>query len=203
MARPKPWINKFGRVKEPRASNRQGTAGFSLIELTVVVTILGFMASVLIPSTRPYAEATLDAGTGEISAAIRFARQEAMRVGQYRAIRISADTGQVSVGTPDLTGGEVKGLASLAYNPSDKRPFDFTLKSLAAVKGAALAVSNLTFTFRNQPAIATICLFDGNGNPVTVIGGRTSALTSGVITLASGSSMRSIAVSMVGRVTFQ
>ena len=80
-------------------------AGFSLLELLAVVIILGIMAVALVPDSAPTNQQKLDIAVQEFAAAMRFARSEAIRLGEPRGFRqqsspmrirvFRADTGTV------------------------------------------------------------------------------------------------------------
>lgn len=175
--------------------------GFSLIELLVVITILGFAAAILIPSAAPYQESTLDHAATELTNALRYARDEAIRSGQYRAIRINKDTGQITVGQPAVTGGEISGFQSMSYNPIDKKLYDLNLNTLN--RGVSIDASAAPFTFRNLSGARDTCVFDTDGNPMLITAGNTYGLTAGAIMLTSGVNRRTVAISLVGRITVQ
>lgn len=175
------------------------SGGYSLLELTVVMTLLGFLAAVVIPTAAPYQGQKLDLAATELTNALRFARDEAIRTGQYQAILINKDTGQVTVGTPQIVGGEVTGFQAMAYNPVDKKLYDFNVNTLAS--GVFINPASAPFKFVNVASAGDTCLFDADGNPLIVTTGQTYALTLGSLVLQSGLDARSVAVSMVGRVT--
>jgi prepilin-type N-terminal cleavage/methylation domain-containing protein len=179
----------------------QRSGGYSLIEVIVVVSLLGFLASVMIPAAAPYQDQKLDLAATELTNALRFARDEAIRTGQYRAITINKDTGQVTVGQPAISGGEVTGLQSLSYNPIDKKVYDFNLNTLN--KNVVIDPSAPPFTFQNLAGARDTCLFDAYGAPLMITTAKTYVLTAGSVVLKSGVNSRAVAISLVGRVTVQ
>ena len=179
------------------------SGGYNLIELTVIVSLLGFLATLMVPSAAPYQEQKLDLAATELANALRFTRVEAIRTGQYRAIKINKHTGQVSVGLPQLAGGEVTGFQSLTYNPIDKKIYEFNANTLSQDVGVRIDPTNAPFTFKNLTGARDTCLFDAEGNPLLISTGASHALTAGAIVLQNGLATRSIAVSLVGRVSVQ
>jgi len=177
--------------------------GYSLVELTVIVSLLGFLASVVIPSAAPYQEQKLDLAATELANALRFARAEAIRTGQYRAIKINKSSGQVTVGQPQISGGEVTGFQAQSYDPVAKKPYDFSLHALHLAIGVRVNQTDPPFIFKNLTGARDTCLFDADGNPLLVTAGKTYALTAGSIVLQHGLATRGVAVSLLGRVTMQ
>jgi prepilin-type N-terminal cleavage/methylation domain-containing protein len=167
--------------------------GFSLAELLIVCAVLGVVAVVALPAAQPVAEFRLDAAAGEVVQALRFARQEAMRTGAYRALRCDTPNNQVQVYIPDAVGG----VAATVPHPLSK--MDYTINLGQAPAGGNIKLASCSFAYTGDGSTLFVA-FDGNGNPV---GGNTKvvALTSGSVVVGAGAATRTVTVDLAGRVT--
>ena len=70
-------------------------AGFTLIEILIVVAIIGITALVIIPAFNSYEdEQKLTMAAAELTDALRYARNEAIRTGNTFRVAINADNDQ-------------------------------------------------------------------------------------------------------------
>jgi prepilin-type N-terminal cleavage/methylation domain-containing protein len=140
-------------------SRRQ--AGLTLAELLVAVSILGIVAIAAVPNLSSTTPHKLDLAAEEIAGAIRFARSEALRLGQpygflqpsgVRRIRLfSSDT----VTTPPPQVFDV-------YHPVSRKLYDIELD---AHSFAAAESINRSGTFRGTCTDAGAIVFDRSGTP--------------------------------------
>jgi prepilin-type N-terminal cleavage/methylation domain-containing protein len=167
--------------------------GYTLAEMLIVCAVLAVAAAVALPSAQPVAEFRVDAAASEVVQALRFARQEAMRTGAYRALRCDIASNQLSVYVPDASGG----VANMVAHPLSK--MDYTLNLGQAPAGSNMALTRCSFVFTDK-STNTFLAFDADGNP---IGGtmQIRALSSGTIIVGAGNVTRTIAVDAIGRVT--
>jgi type II secretion system protein H len=139
--------------------NRQ--AGFSLLELAIVVLILGIMALVVIPDSTPSDLQKLDLAAQEFAAAMRFARSEAIRLGQPRGFRQQSSQKRIRVFRPD-TSTSPWTLNYDVYHPVSKKLYDIDLDSHAVARADNLVHNRVYRGTCNQ---AGIVYFDGSGIP--------------------------------------
>ena len=167
--------------------------GVTLAELTVTCAVLAVAAALALPAVQPAVEARFDAAAGEVVQALRFAREEAMRTGAYRAMRCDTTNNQIQVYVPSGTGT----VAATVSHPLSK--MDYTINLGQAPAGGNVKLASCSFAYTGDGSTLFVA-FDGNGNPV---GGNTkiAALTAGTVVLGIGNAKRTVAIDVAGRVT--
>ena len=179
-------------------------AGFSLLEISIVVLILGIMALVAIPDSTPSNQQKLDLAANQIAQALRFAQGEAQRTGEHHGVTISQVTQTITVIKWDLTTDPVS-TELIPYHPVNKQSFVFEADSMSLAPGVSIINSSDIFnylTIGRQPSL----IFDPQGVPVWVLGSDDSVyrLLDGIVQLSDGQVQRDIAVApLTGRVTVQ
>jgi len=171
--------------------------GYTLAEMLIVCAVLAVAAAVALPSAQPVAEFRADAAAGEVTQALRFARQEAMRSGAYRMLRCDPSQNRLSVYVPNAAGA----VTTLLEHPLNK--MDYTLDLAQAPAGGNITLAGCSFQFADKTSAATLA-FDADGNPVRGTGPAASqvqALSSGAIVVGAGNVKRTIVVDANGRVT--
>jgi len=179
-------------------------AGFSLLELTIVVLILGIMAIVVIPDSSPTSQQKLDLVAGQIAQALRFARAESLRSGEHYGVTISQVTQTVTVQKWDLTTDPVS-TELVPYHPVDKRAFVFDADRISLAPGVSITNSSDIFNYLTIGRRRSL-IFDPQGVPVWVLGadGSVYRLLDGIVELSNGQNQRRIEVApLTGRVTLQ
>lgn len=173
---------------------------FTLIELTIVVLILGIMASAL-GAGPPTAESQqkVDLTAETVAMTLRFARSEALRAGEERIAAVVPSSGRVFAAQPNLSGGNVAS-GPVLENPLDKRAYDFVIGELEGAYGVELESTNDPFSFQGLGTAQNTIVFDSMGMPYFLQGGSRYPLASGWLKLVHGSAERSITVSSAGRV---
>jgi prepilin-type N-terminal cleavage/methylation domain-containing protein len=179
-------------------------AGFSLLEISVVVLILGIMAIVVIPDSAPSSQQKLDLAANQIAQALRFAQNEALRTGQHHGATISQVTQTITVIKWDLTTDPVS-TELVPYHPVNKQSFVFDADTMSLAPGVSIINSSDIFNYTTVGRRRSL-IFDPRGVPVWVQGSDDSIhrLLDGVVQLSDGRDQRAVAVApLTGRVTVQ
>lgn len=171
--------------------------GYTLFELTLVISILGIIAIAMIPNLSSGNIIKLDLAAEEIANAIRFAKAESIRTGTPHGIETNAFSERVRV-------YRNLGLFPIydVRHPIDKKLYDIQLNSDSRTKGVDLFSSNYNFDgMINNPFSMT---FTKEGIPATILFGKNFMLTNGSITLNYKNDQRVISIAaMTGRVSIQ
>jgi Tfp pilus assembly protein FimT len=102
----------------------QFQSGISLLEITIIVSILGIIATVAIPGFSASDPHKLALATEEIAQAIRFTRDEAIRTRTTTHFKLLASSQTIRV-YKDATSSS----SSLAYHPVSKKKYDIQLEN--------------------------------------------------------------------------
>ena len=135
--------------------------GYTLLELLVVATIVGLVATVAMPSSSSGNAATLDLVAAEVADAIRFARGEAMRLEVARGFRQHSGTKRIRVFSMDNATTPAT-LVYDIYHSVDKhlydrefeqQPFAFggTMTRIATFRGTCNQTGNIYFDASGTP----------------------------------------------------
>lgn len=179
-------------------------AGFSLLELSIVVLVLGIMAIVVIPDSSPTNQQKLDLAANQIAQALRFAHSEALRTGEHHGVTISQVTQTITVKKWDMTTDPVS-TELVPYHPVDKQSFVFDADTMSLAPGVSITNSSDIFNYVTIGRRRSL-IFDPEGVPVWVLGSDDSIyrLLDAVIELSDGRDRRDVAVApLTGRVTVQ
>ena len=174
-------------------------AGYSLLELSVIVLILGIMAAVVIPNLSTTDPLKLDLAAQEVADAMRFARSEAMRLGQPRGFRYQSSEKRIRVFRPD-TGTAPWTLNYDIYHPTSKKIYDIDLANHPFARVDSMTDSPV---YRGTCIDAGNVHFDSSGiprcsNPETVL------LQQFDVTLTLGSHTRVVSLNSIsGQVSIQ
>jgi len=188
----------------PQVVKFKKQAGFSLLELSIVVLILGIMALVVIPDSSPTNQQKLDLAANQIAQALRFAHSEALRTGEHHGVTISQVTQTITVKKWDMTTDPVS-TELIPYHPVNKQSFVFDADTIGLAPGVSIVNSSDIFNYISIGRRRSL-IFDPQGIPVWVIASSSSVyrLDEGIIELGDGQNQRDIAIApLTGRVTVQ
>ena len=161
--------------------------GYSLLEMTAIVLILGIVAAITLPSMVSTDPAKLDLAAQEFADAIRFARSEAMRQGKPVGFRQQNTQKRIRVYNLD-TGTSPWTLVYDIYHPISKKIYDIQLDEHPFAY--AETVSNVRL-FKGSCTTSRNVYFDESGiarcaDPETIL------LESFDITLSHGDTSRMV-----------
>ena len=133
-----PGCRTAGRLTQAaRILSHQRNAGFSLLELLVVLMLLAILVAVVIPSLgRGVATVKLNTSSREIAAAIRLARSKAVRDQQVYLLGFDLEKNEV----------ELSSLNS-SYRKAFELPAGIRLKSVSLLKGTLGSEANNPFFY--------------------------------------------------------
>jgi len=179
-------------------------AGYTLTELIVVITIIGIIAAVAVPTLSSSSDAKLRLAAEEVSSAIRFARSEAIRTGEGHGLTVSQSTQQITVRKYDIGVVPITTLATLTH-PINKHPYNFNVNTSSRTAGVTISNSSDAFDYGSEGQRRSL-IFDSHGLPIWIVGSDPTRhlLEGGSIELSYGSQTRVVSVaSVTGRVTVQ
>ena len=186
-------------------SRHGAQCGYSLLELTIVVLIIGIMAAAVIPSffssTDQY---KLDLVAEEIAQALRFAQNESLRTGQHYGATISQTTQTITVKKWDVSADPVT-TELVPYHPVSKQSFVFDADGFSLASGVAISNSSDVFLYDSIGRRRSM-IFDPEGYPVWIMnaGANVYRLRDGSVTLSDGENTRNVLIAPItGRVTVQ
>ncbi|MGI9203365.1 MAG: pilus assembly FimT family protein [Woeseiaceae bacterium] len=135
--------------------------GYSLIELVAVITVLGLVAAIAVPSVSSTDSRKLDLAASEVAEAIRFARSEAIRLGEPRGFRQQVADKRIRVFSLDMSVSPPARIFDVRH-PISKQLYDVDLDdhSLAAADSITR-----TATWRGACNQQGRMYFDANGTP--------------------------------------
>ena len=189
----------FELISQGKTVNRQ--AGFSLLELLIVITILGVTAAIIAPVISTSDGRKLDVAAEEVAQALRFARSESQRTGDIHGVQISQITQRVQVYKADLSTTPVS-IGSILYHPVSKLTFDFDVDS--STFSSNVIISNAISPFLYATGRRKNLLFDATGTPIWIVNATSTRymLQDGLVQLSYRGSNRFVEVAPItGRVT--
>ena len=182
----------------------QHERGYTLLELVIVVSVLGLIAAIALPSMSPASDRKLDLAAEEVASAIRFARSEAIRTGEGRGLTISQATQKVTVKNYDIAIVPIVTLGTLNH-PINKQPYDFNVNTSSVTTGVTISNSSDVFDYGSEGRRRSL-LFDAHGTPIWIVGSDPTRhlLVDGTVELSYGNDQRFVSVAPItGRVTIQ
>jgi prepilin-type N-terminal cleavage/methylation domain-containing protein len=168
--------------------------GVTLAETMIVVAITAMFAVIAFPSFSSSGKYQLDLASQELSAGIRFARNEALRTGEVYGIDINRSTTQFTIYKADLSVNPV-GQEFLVYHPINKNLYTYNLKNDFNLQNISIANATEPFLFTDSVRRKSL-LFTANGIPVWIDSnsGEMYQLQSGNIQLAYSAHNQNISV---------
>jgi len=142
-------------MREPRSQ------GITLLEALMVVSILGVVAVVAVPGFRSAEPRQLELAAKEFAEAIRFARSEAIRVGEPRGFWQQSGAKRIQVFRPDTSTTPWTPVYDI-YHPVSRKLFDIELDKHPF---AAADYLNRNATFRGTCNKTGTIYFDSSGTP--------------------------------------
>ncbi len=175
--------------------------GLSLLELTIVISILALTAAIALPKLSSTDPLQLNKASSELAEAIRFARSEAIRTGERRGIRYFSSSNKFSI-------YRVFYIFSFPIPIYDIRhPVDKNLYTLTYADNGnqgPVRIQSVTLNYGGSGSDKEYISFDKHGTPGYLSGSTYQMLDIASIVLSYGSQTRIINVSpMTGRVTVQ
>lgn len=181
--------------------NTRRCAGYTLLELMIVVAVLAIAAVVAIPTAQPVAEFRADAAAGEVVNALRFARDNAQYSGAQRLFDCDAAANTIAVFALETDKTTTRAAREPVEHPFNRAPYLLNLN--AAPAGNTMALVRCTFTFDDN-ASATAVAFNADGKLLRGVGSgpaRDRALRAGQVVLGAGNVERTIVIDATGRIT--
>ncbi len=177
--------------------NQQG--GYTLIEISLVLAIVGIVTAVAIPSFNNNDPHKLEIAAEEIARAINFAREESRRTGISHGVETFASSEQLRVFR----------LPSLfpvfdIRHPLNKKLYKIQLKTDPFVAGVDMV--SASFNYESSISSPNYLRFNSQGMPIFTIPFNPTnfMLIDATITLAYDNQQKVISVApMTGRVTVQ
>lgn len=172
--------------------------GFTLLEITIIVLIIGLLAAVISPNFSLSKDKKLDVAAYKVAEALRYARNEALHNKALRGVLVDTDDSDnrgkdITVFIPD-TSLSPFGIQGILTHPVTKNDFDLQLSRIPSAQGVTFATSSKPFTFQGVSANKKYIFFSGNGTPVYLDNGKLYRFISGSIQLKYEDSSRSITI---------
>ena len=184
-------------VSQAKTVNRQ--AGFSLLELLIVITILGITAAILAPNISTTNTNNIELAASEVAQAIRFARSEAIRTGKSHGVH--ADTSTQLLRVYELK--DVSGTLTPDYSvrhPINKKLYQLSFDQDRSLVGMQLF--SVAFKFDGLATVRSTLDFDGTGTPKYNNSGTIILLETATVVISDGSLQKNVSVApMTGRVS--
>ena len=119
----------------------QRQTGHTLLEAILVVTIIGIIAAVIVPTASPSRLYQLEHAATELATAIRYARNEAIRTTNPHGIVIDETNNQFKVFSLNTANNPPSPVYDV-YHPVNKKTYEVDLSTLANAKVDAIALTS-------------------------------------------------------------
>jgi type II secretion system protein H len=173
--------------------------GYSLLELLLVLMVLGIVAVAAIPSLPSGDQKRLELAAGEIAAAMRFARSEALRTGKPRGFELQTTEGRIRVVSADSGSNPW----TPRYDVEHPGMHDFYDIDLASRSYGVIDGMTRNAVFRGNCNNPDLIFFDTSGMPSCGDSGE-ALVDLYDVTLSYDSQSRVVSLhGIIGRVTVQ
>lgn len=171
--------------------------GYTLIELSITITIMAVIAAIAVPAFSSGQDKKLQAAAQEFAAAMRFARSESIRTGEPYAFQYQTGIQRIRVWRVNASTNPVT-IINDVYHPVDKQIYDFNLEQQSLAAAETITRNTL---FRGTCSNPDMIYFAANGSPWCAAPPDV-LLESYELTFQSGSVLRSLTLDgITGRVT--
>ncbi|WP_157953722.1 GspH/FimT family pseudopilin [Oceanimonas marisflavi] len=175
--------------------------GRSLTELLLVVTLLGTLALVAVPSLTAQGPERVELATTEVAGAIRFARNEARRSGAEHGVLLDTAAQRLQVYRIDDSGPSPV-VTFDVYHPLDKQRYELSFATDARYHPVRL--DDATFVYQGLATGQQDIRFLSSGEPYYLDSSTRRMLVSGAVILSDGRHRRQLTVIPgTGRITWQ
>ena len=180
-------------------------AGFSLLEVTASLFILGIMILIMIPTFSDNDDKKVELAANIIADALRYARSESMRTGDIHGVLIDTNDSEalgrdITVFKADL-GQSPFGNQGTLYHPINKQPYDLWLSDNPITRDVKFKNTGKPFSF-DGIAKQRYLFFNPQGQPVYVEDGNLFAYTKGNVRVIFGDHDLKVAIQpTTGKVT--
>ena len=137
------------------------SGGFTLVELLVVLSIVALFATIALPSAEPGNQHVLDLAAGEVAAAARFVRSEALRTRGSYGLRVEPGSARVRVYRADTSTTPATPIFDLR-NPVSKRVYEVDLENRRMLSGIQMTMGSTHLTSCVTP---NDIVYDGTATP--------------------------------------
>jgi len=182
-----------------RSSSIPRCAGVTLLETLAVIGIVAALATIAVPSADPANGLAADAVAQEVAQALRFAQREAMRTGDYHAVKLDTTAQTVVIYWLSKPDAGINATTRKARHPLDKHEY---VLSLARSAGRGATLLEVRFEF-DKIAATNVVTFDPAGTPVGAVSATDiKALKAGRVRIRRGDQERVLTMAPVtGRVS--
>jgi len=136
-------------------------AGYTLVELVIVVTVLAVIAAIAVPNMSSGVDRRQYLAAEEMAAAIRYARSESIRTGQPHGFRFLPSEFRIRVFSVDASVNPWTWVWDI-YHPIDKQLYDYRIPAELTGTVAPVVSSSAYRGICDRPDAV---YFDVNGAP--------------------------------------
>ena len=172
-------------------------AGFSLLEVTASLFILGIMILIMIPTFSKSDDKKVELAANIIADALRYARSESIRTGEIHGVLIDTNDSEalgrdITVFKADL-GQSPFGNQGTLYHPITKQPYDLWLSDNSTTLHVEFKNTGKPFTFECITKQRYL-FFNQQGQPVYVENGNLFAYLKGNVRIIDGDHDRKVTI---------